>query len=194
MPTTSPHLTSQPPPGLELVMAFENTFDVDSGQDQLATPAQLADWLAGRDLLDAGGPPPDAGDLATMVEFREAVRALLLANTGEPLDPDAPGTLNRIAAQARLQVGFAGDGRAELAPAAGGVGRPLARLLAIIAAAMADGTWARLKACREDTCQWAFYDRSRNRSGSWCTMAVCGNRAKARAYRRRERAASTPGD
>ena len=48
---------------------------------------------------------------------------------------------------------------------------------------MADGTWRRLKACREDTCQWAFYDRSKNRSGTWCSMAVCGNRAKARAYR-----------
>ena len=193
MQTTSTHPTSQPPPGLELVMAFENTYDVDAGQDQLATPAQLADWLAGQGLLD-GGPAPDEDDLAVVVEFREAVRALLLANNGEPLDPRAPATLNRVGARASLRVGFAGDGRAELTPAAEGVDRALARLLAIISSAMADGTWARLKACREDTCRWAFYDRSRNRSGSWCSMAECGNRAKARAYRRRERAASTPDD
>jgi predicted RNA-binding Zn ribbon-like protein len=190
METTSTHRTSQPPAGLELVMAFENTYDVDSGQDELATPAQLADWLAGRALLDLDGPAPGEDDLAAVVQFREAVRALLLANNGEPLDPLAPATLNRIAARARLRVGFGADGRADLAPAGEGVDGALARLLAHISEAMADGTWARLKVCREDTCQWAFYDRSKNRSGSWCTMAVCGNRSKARAYRRRGRAAA----
>ena len=52
--------------------------------------------------------------------------------------------------------------------------------------AMTAGTWDRLKVCRNDECQWAFYDRSRNRSGAWCTMAVCGNRMKGRAFRRRQ--------
>jgi predicted RNA-binding Zn ribbon-like protein len=50
---------------------------------------------------------------------------------------------------------------------------------------MSEGTWSRLKACLADTCQWAFYDQSKNRSAHWCSMAVCGNRAKARAYRNR---------
>jgi predicted RNA-binding Zn ribbon-like protein len=53
---------------------------------------------------------------------------------------------------------------------------------------MADDTWNRLKACRLDNCQWAFYDTSKNRSRTWCSMKVCGNRAKARAYRERQRA------
>jgi predicted RNA-binding Zn ribbon-like protein len=47
------------------------------------------------------------------------------------------------------------------------------------------GTFERLKICRNDECQWAFYDHSRNRSGVWCTMAVCGNRMKGRAFRTR---------
>jgi len=51
--------------------------------------------------------------------------------------------------------------------------------------AQADGTWDRMKACAADTCRWAFYDHSRNRSRQWCDMAVCGNRAKARTYRKR---------
>ena len=51
--------------------------------------------------------------------------------------------------------------------------------------AVADGSWSRLKACRSETCRWAFFDAARNRSRAWCDMAVCGNRAKARAYRRR---------
>ena len=61
----------------------------------------------------------------------------------------------------------------------------LARLLAIIARAEADGTWARMKACPADNCREAFYDHSRNRSRTWCEMSICGNRAKARTYRRR---------
>jgi predicted RNA-binding Zn ribbon-like protein len=65
------------------------------------------------------------------------------------------------------------------------VAAALGAILAIVYQSMADGTWSRLKACRSDTCQWAFYDTSKNRSAHWCTMAVCGNRAKARAYRRR---------
>jgi predicted RNA-binding Zn ribbon-like protein len=41
------------------------------------------------------------------------------------------------------------------------------------------------KPCRNHPCRWLFYDHSTNRSGTWCTMAVCGNRLKARADRRR---------
>jgi predicted RNA-binding Zn ribbon-like protein len=58
-------------------------------------------------------------------------------------------------------------------------------LLAITAVAMADGTWSRLKVCPGEHCGWAFYDGSRNRSGRWCSMAVCGGRSKARAHYRR---------
>ena len=50
---------------------------------------------------------------------------------------------------------------------------------------MADGTWWRLKGCPRDVCHWLFYDRSRNGSGKWCAMSVCGNRTNTKAYRRR---------
>jgi predicted RNA-binding Zn ribbon-like protein len=63
----------------------------------------------------------------------------------------------------------------------------LGRLIAIMVEAMADGTWSRLKACSAETCQWLFYDTSKNRSGHWCSMRVCGNRAKARQFRARRR-------
>lgn len=49
---------------------------------------------------------------------------------------------------------------------------------------MLDGTWQRLKACRE--CSWAFYDHSKNVAGSWCSMKVCGGRVKQRAYYARQ--------
>ncbi|WP_285576238.1 CGNR zinc finger domain-containing protein [Actinoallomurus iriomotensis] len=51
---------------------------------------------------------------------------------------------------------------------------------------MAEGTWTRLKACREPSCRWAYYDHPRNRRRTWCSMGICGNRAKARASHHRE--------
>ena len=58
---------------------------------------------------------------------------------------------------------------------------------AAVLAAMLDGTWSRLKACRN--CCWSFYDYSPNRSATWCSMQLCGNRKKTRAYRSRRRIA-----
>jgi predicted RNA-binding Zn ribbon-like protein len=122
--------------------------------------------------------------------MREALRALTLANNGEPLDPRAIPTLNAIAGQLQLVVRFDDHGQSTLEPARQGSEGALGELLAVVFRSMADGTWRRLKACREGTCQWVFYDRSKNRSGAWCSMAVCGNRAKARTYRRRHRESS----
>ncbi|MBX6384017.1 MAG: CGNR zinc finger domain-containing protein, partial [Microbispora sp.] len=79
-----------------------------------------------------------------------------------------------------------------LEPGASGVAGGRARIAALIPAARADGTWSRLKVCAESTCQWAFIDSSKNRSRSWCSMRVCGNRAKTRAYRARRQADGTP--
>ena len=55
---------------------------------------------------------------------------------------------------------------------------------------MLDGSWTRLKACLDTGCGWAFYDRSRNRSGQWCDT-TCGSRHKVRAYRARRRHTAT---
>ena len=81
---------------------------------------------------------------------------------------------------------FGADGAIEIAPRAGGFAGVLARLLVPVTHAAMDGSWARVKACVADDCHWAFYDASRNRSGRWCDMAVCGNREKVRTYRSRQ--------
>jgi predicted RNA-binding Zn ribbon-like protein len=85
-------------------------------------------------------------------------------------------------------VTFARDGAARLSPAASGVDAGLARILAAVFVAMLTSQWPRLKSCGNESCQWAFYDASKNRSGRWCEMADCGNDAKGRAYRARQRA------
>jgi len=95
--------------------------------------------------------------------------------------------LNRLAEGVRLAVCFDGEGKARLVPMLPGVDGALARILGIVYSSMVEGTWPRFKACRRDTCQWVFYDRSRNHSSSWCAMKVCGNREKAKTYRRKQK-------
>jgi predicted RNA-binding Zn ribbon-like protein len=126
-----------------------------------------ADFEAGKEELA----DPDAR------EVREAIRTLLRANTGVAVDvADASRTLEHAARAADLRVGFA-DGAL--------VFEAQDQMLVAVAEAMADGSWSRLKACRSDTCQFAFIDTARNRSRQWCDMAVCGNREKARRFRSR---------
>ncbi|WP_199844976.1 CGNR zinc finger domain-containing protein, partial [Streptomyces scabiei] len=52
-----------------------------------------------------------------------------------------------------------------------------------VAEALTAGTWQRLKACEAPDCHWAYYDRSPAGRGRWCSMQVCGARAKMRRYR-----------
>jgi predicted RNA-binding Zn ribbon-like protein len=61
----------------------------------------------------------------------------------------------------------------------------LGRLVIDVTDAMTAGTWPRLKVCANDTCRWAFYDHSRAGTGKWCSMRLCGNRAKQKAWRNR---------
>jgi predicted RNA-binding Zn ribbon-like protein len=178
-------MASDPAPGeLELVRAFVNSRHEDE-EDELGSPEALQAWLQGHGLLGADAGPVTGADREHAIGVREALRALMLANAGGPLDPAAPRLLEDAARRADLGLRFRSDGAVQIAPSAPGVDGALGAILARAVSAMSAGTWARLKACGEETCRWAFYDHTKNGSGVWCDMAVCGNRAKARAYRRR---------
>ena len=180
----------QAPGALEHVRAFVNTAELEEGTDELVSAAALARWLADRGLAPPGA-RASGTDLRHAVAVREALRAILLAHNGGAGPPaSAHLTLDRAARRARLRLRFDERGGAALEPEAGGVDGALGCLLAIVHGSIASGTWQRLKACRQRSCEWAFYDHTKNRSGAWCNMQECGNRAKARAYRER-RAAST---
>ena len=116
---------------------------------------------------------------------------LLAHNVDGFVRADVASALDRAAARSELRLRFDKTGSGTLESEADGVDGALGRLLAIVHRSAAEGTWSRLKACRDETCEWAFYDHTKNRSGTWCNMAVCGNRAKARAYR--ERRGAPPG-
>jgi predicted RNA-binding Zn ribbon-like protein len=173
------------PHGLDLVIDYVNTRDLDEGTDEIDTPQALHAWLSERGLLARRAGGLTRRQHAEAVRLREALRALMLAHNGEPPDPSASAELERVARAGELGIHFAPDGAVDVRPHGSGFPAALASLLVPVAGGAEDGSWGRAKACRADDCQWAFYDRSRNRSGVWCNMAVCGNRTKVRAYRER---------
>jgi predicted RNA-binding Zn ribbon-like protein len=173
----------QAPGELERVRAFVNSRDGDD--EQLTGPDALKRWLVEHELAE-----PDLtvapADLQSALRLRESLRGVMLAHTeGTRAPAEAWRALDQAAARARISLRFGENGDARVEPSATGVDGALGRLLAVVHAAIAQGTWQRLKACREHTCEWAFYDHTKNRSGTWCSMEVCGNRAKARSYRER---------
>jgi predicted RNA-binding Zn ribbon-like protein len=174
------------PGELEFVRELVNSRELDPDREDLADPAALEGWLRAH-RIPVSERLGDA-DVARAQAFREAIRDLLLANNGEALAGASLDELRAAARSALLQVEVGRDGSIATAPAATGVDALAARTLALVAAAQERGEWERLKACRSHECVWAFYDRSRNRSRHWCSMGVCGNRAKTRAYRAKRRA------
>lgn len=151
------------PEPLRLVQEFINSVDLENAIDW------LPGWLEERSL---------GAELVRARELREALRALALANNALPLDPVALEVVNGAAARLSLELSAHGG----LAVRADG--NELDGIVAVAFGAMLDGSWGRLKACRN--CHWSFYDYSPNRSATWCSMQLCGNRKKTRAYRRRK--------
>jgi predicted RNA-binding Zn ribbon-like protein len=154
----------------DLIVRFLNTLDVEEGTDAIDTLDGWASWLSAEGLDGCFG-PQDPGALERARELRGDLRAL------------ASGEQHAQGRQVDIQVALTADGQVELsAPTAAG-------FLAAAAAKVAiQERIDRVKICPADDCRWAFYDTSRNRSRQWCSMKVCGNRAKARAHRQR----STP--
>jgi predicted RNA-binding Zn ribbon-like protein len=159
-------LPNAAPEPLRRVQLFVNSVDREHDREW------MPDWLAEHGL--------PASELDRAVALREALRALLHVNNEGGAAPDAVAHVNEAARRVCVQIR---DGAVEL-----GGGDPIAAVTAIALSAMLDGTWQRLKVCRN--CHWAFWDKSKNRSGSWCSMQLCGNRLKTRAYRSRRRSAT----
>ena len=178
---------------MELLQSFVNTrWDLDRDQeDQLRTPTELARWLRDRGLLEPGSKLGDE-DLGRALEVREGLRALLFVNNGADPNQEAIERLNHALNRPGLEVRFEPTGPPTLVSPRDGFDAALTSLASIVAASQTDGSWSRLKACRGLHCGWAFYDHSRNQSGNWCSMSLCGSRTKAREYRRRKRGHAAP--
>ena len=158
---------AEAPGRLELVRRFVNTLDVDSCVDSLDSPQALKEWLTSNRVLSPDA-TVDAGALGTFHELRETLRVLAHANAHCQSDPAALGRLDEIASGLPVRLTFGAE--AGLTPACAGTDAAAAEVLSIVHQAMADGTWPRFKACKAETCAWAYYDHSRNRSATWCSI------------------------
>lgn len=170
------------PEAIELVRAFLNTIDYDDGTDQLDSAGALAAWLRARGRLGSKERASDE-DLALALELRAGLREEVEAHH-QGAAPGASVSRRLDAVYERLPLRLC-CGAEPLAPCGDGVPGALAEIAAAVATARIEGTWDRLKICPAADCAWAFYDASRNRSRRWCSMEVCGNRSKVRAFRSR---------
>lgn len=181
---TAPHSAPDQAPGsLDIVRRFENTVELPDGPDELDTLERAGAWCESQGLA----PPVDQGHLELIRAFREALRDLLFANNGEGDRHAAWEALSPFLARARLALNIDPDRGLELRPVSPEAGGPIASLLTIIYESLRNGTWSRLRACRKPTCRFAYYDQTKNGSRAWCSMATCGNQAKAHRRRQRER-------
>ena len=169
---------------LRVVQLFVNSVDREHGREWFPTPGALAGWFAEHGLACEGD--VDGTHLTHAYELRDALRRLLRANNDGEVDGAAIAVVNAAARRGELGLALDERGQASIEVADPSADGALARVVAIAFEAMRDGTWSRLKACRQ--CEWVFWDTSKNRSGSWCSMQLCGNRRKTRAYRRRRAA------
>ena len=178
------------PEPLIAVQGLANTIASEPEEERLLDPGSARRWMIESGLatrsVEVGEP-----ELAGLVEAREVLRDLIEVNlTGKrPRDLDA-----RLGALARshpveLAPTSGGDLDLDLEPAAT-VDELISQMLGIVYRAQAESKWERLKICASDECRWAFYDRSKNRGGTWCQMETCGNLINNRAYRSRRAGAA----
>lgn len=175
---------SRGPGAVGLMQDFLNTIDIESETDLIASPDALAAWLAEKGLLVRVAKLP-AGEHRRVLELRELLRDALEASTHGLAATDAVAQLDEIAATVPLRIRFGATARLEAAQQRS---EALGPILGTVYDALGSEAVSRLKVCRNDGCRWAFYDTSRNRSGVWCSMAICGNRQKGRVYRSRHAA------
>jgi predicted RNA-binding Zn ribbon-like protein len=174
------------PADIGVVRDFVNTTDHELGTDELTTPAELTAYLRRAGLIERRSRATDP-DLALARQLRDGLRRTLeLNHDGEsgPV-PELQSALRELP----MELRWTGD-RVSLTPVDSGVRGALAKVAIAMSGAVADGHWWRLKICSSDECEWAYYDKSKNRSARWCEYG-CGDKLKMRAYRARQRSKAT---
>jgi predicted RNA-binding Zn ribbon-like protein len=185
----SQHDSTTPAPGdLEVLQRCLNLHEHDAEGATLDPPLEMIRaFLVDRGLL-APKERFTEEDRETYLELRRALRALIERNHGEALSPEDADVIDRLGVRAGLHPHFHAERHPTLEPRGEGAAAAFGRIVAIAFVASFDGTFAHLKTCADEGCRAVFYDRSKNHSGRWCSMESCGNRAKVRAWRERQKA------
>jgi predicted RNA-binding Zn ribbon-like protein len=181
---------ASPAPGdLEVLQRFLNLHDHLADGTSVDAPAEMVrTFFVERGLLAREERFADA-DRETYLELNRALRGLISTTDGEPLSTADADVIDRLGAEAGLHPHFHAEHEPTLEPRAEGVAAAFGTIVAIAFVASFDGTFAHLKMCASEDCRAVFYDRSKNHSGRWCSMDACGNRAKVRAWRERQKVA-----
>jgi predicted RNA-binding Zn ribbon-like protein len=166
---------------LELILKFINTWNIMEGTDELSSPRELVTWFSRHNLAE-GHERATTTDLRIFLKIREGLRALAMLNNGETPETRPLMELREVVERQGFHFTLTEKGPLNPVPTGRGLNVLAGSILLEVYRAMVNGTWRRLKTCQNDTCLKAFYDHSRNHSGKWCSMSVCGNRTKVRRY------------
>ncbi len=206
---------SQPPPAMFVAdtrgLDFLNSIatPVDTPVDWIGDGAGLVVWLRQAGLVAASVLEETAaqampGELDRVADqardLREWFRGFVRSRMGRPLGPEVLAELaplNRLLerdeayGRIALHADHHDHGHGHLALERARRWRSPEALLIPIGEALArtvvEEDFAQVKACEGAGCTLVFADHTRGRARRWCSMGVCGNRAKVAAHRSRKR-------
>ncbi|WP_151481505.1 CGNR zinc finger domain-containing protein [Streptomyces albicerus] len=161
----------RPLTGEPLSLDLLNTRWMQDGvvQDLLTDTGGLAVWLAANELDFAA----DEATLRHVLTARDALRAVVDGS----LD-DGASRVDAVLAHGRIRATLTAQGpgeEPEFSDASWGPAWLAARNYLELLSTAPD----RIRHCAHESCILHFFDTSRNGTRRWCSMAACGNRAKA---------------
>jgi len=146
--------------------------------ETLTSPQDLAGWLVEAELL--ADPMPIGRDLLREArDLREAIDVAVMAATAR--DP-VPATAVKRIDEWLVRAGTRPRPTDTPRRALGTIALDAAEMLGL------ESQRGRVRICESETCSARFYDRSPAGARRWCSMQRCGNVAKARRHRSRQRA------
>lgn len=156
--------------------------------DRLRVPDDLTAWIAERFPVQVGA--ARSRDLFDATALREAItRLALAASRDEPLGSADVDVVNLYAATPDIPPVLPGGSR-QAGRSIQTVGQALSTIAREAVDLVSPGNLERIRECSADDCRIIYLDTSRAASRRWCSMQRCGNRAKVRAHRARNRAAA----
>jgi predicted RNA-binding Zn ribbon-like protein len=182
--------------------------------NSIATPVDMpVEWLgSGKDFLNwlgaaklvpqhvlkeferSAGPGELEAVAAQARGLREWFRSFILEHKGQPLPESVVSELEPLNRLLARDEGFGqiveGDGNGGVARSRDRRWRSPETLLIPLAEALADvvcdENFTYVRACEGHACTLIFVDKTRGHARRWCSMAICGNRAKQAAHRSRK--------
>jgi predicted RNA-binding Zn ribbon-like protein len=203
--TSTPAFLIAGAPGIDFLNSIATA--LDEPIDWISDGAGLVDWLhqaklvcaEDLDVIKSAATPRELDRVANQArELREWFRTFVQSHRGRPVigkDLRELGRLNRLlegdeSFSRIVPQGAAGKLRIERARSWRSAESLLIPVAEALAQVVVDEDFTRVKACAGDTCTLFFVDRTRTGGRRWCSMEVCGNRAKVTAHRNRLRKAA----